>query len=84
MECRKEREQQNKEKRRYESECDICEEKFKDKNELVKHWEIDHEDHIYECIHLGCRIKYICQEMWREHMKDKHGIEFNCEQCNEY
>ena len=84
LECRKEREKQNKENHRYESECDLCKEKFKNKNELAEHWEIDHEVQIYECIHLGCRIKYIYQEIWKEHMKDKHGIGFNCQQCNEY
>jgi len=83
LECRKEREQQNKEKHEYEFECDLCEEKFKVENELVNHWKIDHVVHIYECIHLGCRIKYICQDMWKEHMKDKHGIGFLCEKCNE-
>merc|ERR1712115_300059 len=84
LECRKEMEQQNREEHRSELVCDLCNKKFKNENELVKHWEIDHEVHIYPCIHLGCRIKYICQEIWKEHMKDKHGIGFNCPQCNEY
>merc|ERR1712115_337314 len=84
LECRKEREQQEKEKQEYKSECDLCKEKFIDENELVNYWTIDHVVHIYECIHLQCRIKYICQDMWKEHMKDKHGIGFNCEQCDEY
>ena len=35
LECRKEREKQNKENQRNEFECDICEEKFKNENELV-------------------------------------------------
>ncbi len=84
LDCRKEREKQNNENQRYEFKCDLCKEKFKDKNELVEHWEKDHEVQIYECIHLECRIKYICQEIWKEHMKEKHGIGFNCPQCNEF
>ena len=84
LECRKEMEQQNESEHKNELECDLCEEKFKNDNELVKHWEIDHEAQIYECIHLACRIKYRCQETWKEHMKEKHKIGFNCEQCNEY
>merc|ERR1711867_127077 len=35
-------------------------------------------------IYLQCRIKFICQDMWKEHMKDKHRIGFNCEHCDEY
>merc|ERR1711867_419351 len=35
-------------------------------------------------IYLQCRIKFICQDMWKEHMKNKHRIGFNCEHCNEY
>ena len=74
FECRKEREKQNDENQIYESKCDLCNEEFKDKNELVEHWEKDHEVQIYKCIHLECRSKYINQEIWKEHMKDKHGI----------
>ena len=84
LECRIERKQQEKKQQEYESECDLCKEKFKDENEQVNHWKRDHEVHIYECIHLSCRIKYICQDTWKKHMKDKHRISFNCEQCNEY
>ena len=84
LDCRKEREKQNSEYHRYEFKCDLCNKKFKDKNELVEHWETNHEVQIYECVHLQCRIKYICQKTWKEHMKEKHRIGFNCPQCNEY
>ena len=50
----------------------------------MNHWKRDHEVQIYKCIHLECRIEYISQEIRKEHMKDKHGIGFNCPQCNEY
>ena len=35
------------EKQNYESECDLCKKQFKTRNQLVKHWEEDHETHIY-------------------------------------
>merc|ERR1711867_291898 len=72
------------EKQNYESACDPCKKQFKNRNQLVEHWEDDHETHIYICIHLECRTKYICQKSWKEHMKNKHGIGFNCSQCNEF
>merc|ERR1712115_168390 len=68
----------------YQNKCDSCKKQFKDRNEQVEHWEEDHEVHIYKCIYLGCRTKYICQEIWIEHMKKKHGIGVNCPQCNEF
>ena len=76
--CRNEREQQKREEHRSELVCDLCDKKFKNESELEEHREV------YECIHPGCEEKYNCQEMWREHMKEKHGIGFYCEQCNEY
>ena len=82
--CRNEKEQQKREEHRNGLVCDFCDEKFKNKSELEEHWERDHEIHVYECIHLKCEEKYICQKMWREHMKEKHGIGFYCEQCNQY
>merc|ERR1712115_442756 len=72
------------EKQNYESQCDLCKKQFKNKNQLVEHWEEDHETHIYICIHLECRTKYICQKSWKEHMKKNHGIGLNCPQCNEF
>merc|ERR1712115_772060 len=72
------------EKQNYESKCDLCKRQFKTRNQLIKHWEEDHETHIYICIHLECRTKYICQESWKEHMKKNHGIGLNCPQCNEF
>merc|ERR1712115_468604 len=72
------------EKQNYESKCDLCKKQFKNRNQLVEHWEEDHEAHIYICIHLECRTKYICQKLWKEHMKKNHGIGFNCPQCNEF
>ena len=72
------------EQQNYESECDLCKKEFKNRNQLVEHWEEDHEAHIYTCIHLECRTKYICQKLWKEHMKKNHGIGFNCPQCNEF
>merc|ERR1712115_400324 len=84
LDCRKEIEKQNNENHSYEYKCDLCKKEFKDRNELVEHWEEDHEVHIYKCIHLECRTKYICQEIWKEHMKKKHAIGFNCPQCNEF
>ena len=68
----------------YQYKCDSCKKQFKDRNEQVENWKEDHEVHIYKCIHLGCRTKYIYQEIWKEHMKKKHGIGFNCPQCNEF
>ena len=82
--CRKEIEQQKKEAHISELVCNLCEEKFKNKSELKTHWETDHESPVYECIHLECENRYTCQEMWREHMKEKHRIGFYCEQCDEY
>merc|ERR1712115_515467 len=72
------------EKQNYESQCDLCKKQFKNRNQLVEHWEEDHETHIYICIHLECRTKYICQKSWKEHMKKNHGIGLNCPQCNEF
>merc|ERR1712115_437265 len=72
------------EKQNYESKCDLCKKQFKNRNQLVEHWEEDHEAHIYICIHLECRTKYICQKLWKEHMKKNHGIGLNCPQCNEF
>ena len=51
----KECEEQKREEHRNEPVCDLCNEKFKNKSELVEHWEIDHEVQIYECIHLQCK-----------------------------
>ena len=82
--CRNEREQQKKEEHRGGLVCNLCEEKFKNKSELKEHWETDHEGPVYECIHLECENRYLCQEMWRDHMKKKHRIGFYCEQCDEY
>merc|ERR1712115_450727 len=62
------------EQQNYESECDLCKKEFKNRNQLIEHWEEDHEAHIYICIHLECRTKYICQKLWKEHMKKNHGI----------
>ena len=82
--CRNEREQQKKEEHRGGLTCNLCEENFKNKNELKEHWETDHEGPVYQCVHLECEIRYLCQETWRDHMKEKHRIGFYCEQCNEY
>jgi len=82
--CKNERKQQKREEHRSRLVCYLCDEKFKNKSELEEHWEIDHEARVYECIHPECEEKYICQETWREHMKEKHGIGFYCEQCNWY
>merc|ERR1711867_410982 len=70
------------EQQNYEFECDLCKKEFKKRNELIEHWEEDREVQIYKCIHLEYISKYINQEIWKEHMKDKHGIGFNCPQCN--
>ena len=77
-------EQKNREEHRSGPVCDLCNEKFKNKSELKEHWEIDHEIRVYECVHLECEEKYIIEEMWREHMKEKHEIGFYCEHCDEY
>merc|ERR1712243_1104 len=45
--CRKEIEQQKKEAHISELVCNLCEEKFKNKSELKKHWETDHESPVY-------------------------------------
>merc|ERR1712240_482198 len=82
--CRNKREQQKKEEHRGGLTCNLCEENFKNKNDLKEHWETDHQGPVYECIHLECENRYLCQEMWREHMKEKHRIGFYCEQCDEY
>merc|ERR1712240_260790 len=82
--CRNEREQQKKEEHRERFVCNLCEEKFKDKNELREHWEKDHEGPVYEWVHLYCENRYLSQEMWRDHMREKHGIGNYCELCNEY
>merc|ERR1711867_170198 len=84
LECWKEREQQNKEKHRSEHVCDLCNEEFNNGSELKEHWVRDHKIHVYEFIHLECEEKYIFEELWREHMKEKHKIGFYCEHCNEY
>ena len=57
-------------------ECILCDENFENESELEEHWEIEHEDNVFRCIHLNCEEKYICQELQREHMIEKHGIGF--------
>merc|ERR1712243_177549 len=38
----------------------------------------------YICVHVYCGNRYMCQEKWREHMREKHEIGNYCELCNEY
>ena len=83
IEGKKEIEKQKNE-HRYEHKCDLCKKQFRERNELVEHREEDHEVYIYKCIHLECRTEFNCKKIWKEHMKNKHGIGFNCSQCNKF
>merc|ERR1712240_32820 len=64
--------------------CNLCEEKFENRRELRDHGEKEHKNVTYICVHVYCGNIYMCQDKWREHMREEHEIGSYCEICNEY